>query len=40
MNIEGRDLDVCDECGALVWWDRVDKHRQWHESLPPKEVEK
>lgn len=29
--LDSSSIWFCDVCGALVWWDRVDLHNEWHE---------
>lgn len=33
MEIDSHSLDVCKVCGALVWWNQITKHAEWHAAL-------
>ena len=32
-DLSARDIWICDQCGAVVWWQHKEQHGKWHERL-------
>lgn len=35
--IDSNNIWICDQCGAMVWWDRKKTHEDWHTANQEKQ---